>query len=109
MDCSATAGTAIPQQTDSGVDTPLSPETERCQYLHQQSHPRGSGGLYISWLYYLLRPLSGQRAEHQNRQGINSDGPPDQESVEQQHAHHQYQDESVPVPGQCPQHSSLRQ
>ncbi len=41
------------------------------------------------------QPLSGQRAEHQNQQGINSDGPPDQESVEQQHAYHQHRDESV--------------
>ncbi len=36
LDCSATAGTAIPQQTDSGADTPLSPETEGYQrYIYK--------------------------------------------------------------------------
>ncbi len=50
------------------------------QYLHRRSHPRGSGGLhyYIITSLHILALLSPATslwttAEHQNRQGINSD------------------------------------
>ena len=50
---------------------------------------------HLSWVQHLQQPQPGHRPEHEDRQGFSSNGPHDQESVGEHHAHHQDQDPSV--------------
>ena len=64
------------------------------------------GDCTLSCVKHLQQPQPGHRAKYEDRQGLSSNGLPDQESVGEHYAHHQDQDPSVS--GMRAEHTTVR-